>query len=56
MLRELFEKFDHICYENAVYKLYTIGDCYVVMGFTNAAKRNEESILTECKNVVRFGE
>lgn len=56
MLRELFEKFDRVCVENKVYKLYTIGDCYVVMGFTNAAKRNEDTILSECLNVVKFGE
>merc|ERR1712096_235924 len=26
------------------------------MGFTNAAKRNEDTIMTECLNVVKFGE
>ena len=55
MLRELFEKCDKACLSNKLYKLYTIGDCYVVMSFTNAAKRSEDTILTECLNVIKFG-
>lgn len=45
MLRRLFESFDKKCLEHDVFKLFTIGDCYVVMGFTSAAKRNEDTIL-----------
>lgn len=55
MLRKLFEEFDKQCMRFGVYKLYTIGDCYVVMGFTNAAHRREDTILTEAKNVVNMG-
>ncbi|EGR32591.1 hypothetical protein IMG5_076210 [Ichthyophthirius multifiliis] len=40
MLRELFTKFDQKCQQNKVYKLYTIGDCYVVMGLINIKNRN----------------
>lgn len=40
MLRNLFTEFDKMCLRFNVYKVYTIGDCYVVMGFTNSAKRN----------------
>lgn len=40
MLRNLFTEFDKLCQKYNVYKMYTIGDCYVVMGFTNSAKRN----------------
>jgi hypothetical protein len=40
MLRNLFNEFDKKCYENNVYKLYTIGDCYVAMGVINAEVRS----------------
>ena len=39
MLKLLFTEFDKMCVKHDVYKVYTIGDCYVVMGFTNANKR-----------------
>lgn len=55
MLRKLFEDFDKQCLKYKVFKLYTIGDCYVVMGFTNAAKRSEDTYVTEAKNVVKMG-
>ncbi len=32
MLRKLFTEFDRACLEMNTYKLYTIGDCYVVLG------------------------
>jgi phospholipid-translocating ATPase len=37
MLRRMFTEFDKLCIKYKVYKVYTIGDCYVVMGFTNAS-------------------
>jgi phospholipid-translocating ATPase len=40
MLRGLFTSFDESCLAFGVYKLYTIGDCYVVYGVNNANKRN----------------
>ena len=52
MLRELFEKFDQLCLKYNVYKVYTIGDCYVVLGFTNCYQRNYH---LEAKNVVNMG-
>jgi class 3 adenylate cyclase len=52
MLRNLFTEFDKSCLKYKVYKVYTIGDCYVVMGFTNALKRNP---VEEAKNVVKMG-
>lgn len=52
MLRSLFTEFDKSCLKYKVYKVYTIGDCYVVMGFTNAIKRNP---VEEAKNVVKMG-
>lgn len=33
MLSELFTDFDKECNAKDLYKVYTIGDCYVVMGF-----------------------
>jgi class 3 adenylate cyclase len=35
MLRNLFTEFDKICLDHNLYKLYTIGDCYVVMGLVD---------------------
>jgi len=52
MLRTLFTEFDKACLKNKVYKVYTIGDCYVVMGLTNIIKRNP---VEEAKHVVRMG-
>ncbi|CAD8079778.1 unnamed protein product [Paramecium primaurelia] len=52
MLRNLFTEFDKCCQEKSVYKLYTIGDCYVVMGMLDAKDRN---IAQEAKNTVELG-
>ncbi|CAD8200084.1 unnamed protein product [Paramecium octaurelia] len=52
MLRNLFTEFDKLCQRYNVYKMYTIGDCYVVMGFTNSAKRNP---IQEAINTVKMG-
>lgn len=32
MLSDLFTNFDKMCVKHKVYKVHTIGDCYVVMG------------------------
>ena len=40
MLRNLFTDFDKCCLVHDVYKLYTIGDCYVILGLVDAVKRN----------------
>ena len=52
MLSELFTEFDKMCLDHEVYKIYTIGDCYVVIGVVNANERNPPK---ECRNVVKFG-
>ncbi|EAR91052.3 adenylate/guanylate cyclase domain protein (macronuclear) [Tetrahymena thermophila SB210] len=52
MLRELFTKFDQKCQENDVFKLYTIGDCYVVMGLVNIENRD---YAKEALNVIKMG-
>jgi class 3 adenylate cyclase len=52
MLSKLFTEFDKVCVKHKVYKVYTIGDCYVVLGFINSAQRNP---VREAINVVRMG-
>eukprot|EP01017_Pseudomicrothorax_dubius_P031221 TRINITY_DN3964_c0_g2_i2.p1 TRINITY_DN3964_c0_g2~~TRINITY_DN3964_c0_g2_i2.p1 ORF type:complete len:760 (+),score=197.16 TRINITY_DN3964_c0_g2_i2:41-2281(+) len=51
MLSELFTEFDKKCYKYGLYKLYTIGDCYVCMSFNDARNRNPGK---EALNMVRF--
>ena len=50
MLRKLYTDFDISCVKNNVYKMYTIGDCYVVLGFIDAYKRNPSQ---EALNVLK---
>lgn len=52
MLKNLFTEFDKMCVKHKVYKVYTIGDCYVVLGFLHA---NDRSPVQEAKNVVNMG-
>lgn len=52
VLQDLFTEFDKACLENCVYKLYTIGDCYVVIGLIDPEDRN---IGDEALNVVNMG-
>lgn len=51
MLRDLFTEFDKLSLLHDIYKLYTIGDCYVAMGLVDAHERNIED---EAKNVINF--
>lgn len=51
MLSKLFTKFDESCIENSVYKVHTIGDCYVAMGYGKIQRRN---LSVECKNIYNF--
>ena len=37
MLRNLFTEFDKSCLLKNCYKLYTIGDCYVVFGIVDTS-------------------
>ncbi|CAK86218.1 unnamed protein product (macronuclear) [Paramecium tetraurelia] len=52
MLRILFQQFDEACQKFQVYKLYTIGDCYVCMGIIDANNRDP---VGEAINMVLFG-
>jgi phospholipid-transporting ATPase len=51
MLYNLFTKFDKLCVELDVYKVHTIGDCYVVMGDTGRQRRN---FALESLNVLKM--
>lgn len=53
MLSKLFTEFDKECNRLNLFKLYTIGDCYVVMGFLD--KRNRKSPSEEANDVVQLG-
>lgn len=51
MLSELFTSFDILCVQHDVFKVCTIGDCYVVMGYTGLEYRDP---ATECARVLEF--
>ncbi|CAG9318895.1 unnamed protein product [Blepharisma stoltei] len=53
MLSNLFTRFDKKCIEFNVYKVHTIGDCYVVMGITNDIHRD---VATECLNMLKMAQ
>jgi class 3 adenylate cyclase len=53
MLSKLFTAFDKECSRLNLYKVYTIGDCYVVMSFLD--KNDRLSPQEECLNVVELG-
>lgn len=52
MLKDLFTEFDKHCVIHDVFKLYTIGDCYVVLGLVDKRRRDEAQ---ECKNILSMG-
>lgn len=55
MLSRFFTTFDHLCNNLNVYKVHTIGDCYVVLGFIDAGENGEKRNPTEeCMNVVQL--
>ena len=51
MLSMLFTRFDESSLSNKVYKVHTIGDCYVAMGYLTSASRDPAE---ECKNMIKF--
>lgn len=51
MLYDLFTEFDRRCIEYEVYKVHTIGDCYVAMGYTGSKPRSE---TIECYRLAKF--
>lgn len=55
LLSKLFSEFDTLCVKNNVYKVHTIGDCYVIMGYTGKITQNSRDTLNEAYNVVKTG-
>ena len=53
LLSRLFTSFDKECNRLDLYKVYTIGDCYVVMSFLD--KNNRKTPQKECVDVVELG-
>lgn len=51
MLSELFTRFDDKCMNHQVYKVHTIGDCYVAIGYMEAKER---LYAKECYNMAMF--
>ncbi|OMJ88768.1 hypothetical protein SteCoe_9233 [Stentor coeruleus] len=51
MLSELFTRFDKMCVEYNIYKVHTIGDCYVAMGYMDEHQRIPAK---EAVNMLRF--
>jgi class 3 adenylate cyclase len=54
ILKELFAYFDQLCERFAIFKLYTIGDSYVVMSTNDTSKRKDPGL--EAINMVKMGE
>ncbi len=52
LLRMVFTDFDKLCLKYHLYKLYTIGDCYVSISLIESTNRN---IYSEAYNTVLFG-
>ena len=49
MLSRLFTRFDKLCVIHKVYKVHTIGDCYVVMSYFDSKNRDPKN---ECFSVI----
>lgn len=55
LLSKLFSRFDQLCEDSKVYKVHTIGDCYVIMGYSgrvDKSKRTRGVIIEEAHRVV----
>lgn len=58
LLSRLFSRFDQLCEQFGVYKVHTIGDCYVVSGFTGKVangRRNSAMQIEEAYKVIQVG-
>ena len=53
LISHLFTSFDKECNALKLYKVYTIGDCYVVMSFLD--KDNRKTPEEEAADMLRFG-
>jgi len=55
LLSKLFQRMDNLCIKNNVYKVHTIGDCYVVSGYTGKVSSEKRDIYQEAINVIETG-
>lgn len=58
LLSKLFSRFDQLCEENKVYKVHTIGDCYVIMGYNGKIDKNKRFravVVDEANRVIQTG-
>lgn len=62
LLSKLFSRFDQVCDEKRVYKVHTIGDCYVIMGYGNnprarvdKGRRSRADASEEAHRVIQTG-
>jgi class 3 adenylate cyclase len=58
LLSRLFTRFDQLVIENKVYKVQTIGDCYIVMGYSGRVEQSARTPavqIDECNRVVHTG-
>lgn len=53
LLSELFTRFDQLCVKNKVYKVHTIGDCYVIMGYTGHIPQNQRTPQIKAEEAFR---
>ena len=58
LLSKQFSRFDQLCEQNRVYKVHTIGDCYVIMGYNgriDKGKRTLAIVNDEANRVIKTG-
>ncbi|CDW78012.1 adenylate and guanylate cyclase catalytic domain containing protein [Stylonychia lemnae] len=53
LLSQLFTRFDLLCVQNQVYKVHTIGDCYVIMGYTGHIPQSERTPQIKAQEAYR---
>ena len=53
-LNQLFSKFDHLCAYNLCYKVCTIGDCYVALGYRGDEQGVKREPGKELLRILRF--
>jgi len=57
-LQKLFSRFDQLCDENRVYKVHTVGNKYVIMGYNgriDKSRRNKHVVVDEAMRVIKTG-
>jgi class 3 adenylate cyclase len=54
ILSEVFQEFDQMCVKLKVYKVYTVGDCYIALGFNNKSNDEEHQGATDADNIIKM--